>query len=600
MRGTLPRVQGRPPLRFRSERSEHQQKLMKRVAIIGAGQSGCQLGLGLLKAGLDVTMYSDRSADEISYGRVMSSQCMFDSALEIERNLELNYWEEKCPKVQGIGLALPNGIGGKAIDWVAPLDNFAQSVDQRLKIPRWMQEFQKRGGELHIKPASLDDLTEITRSQDLVIVATGKGALGHLFERDSERSPFSQPQRTTALTYVKGMLPREPYPAVSFSIVPNVGEYFVFPALTTSGPCDIMVFEGAPGGPWDCWSDVKTSAEHLARCKDILAKYLPWETDRCHDIELTDENGVLTGCVVPTVRKPVAWAAGIPVLGMADAVVLNDPLTVQGSNNAARCAEIYLESILELGTGRPDAEWMQQTFDRYWNGYAKWVVEWTNLLLRPPAHVIKLLDCAGKISAVASAFANGFDDPRTLFPWFINSGEADAFVQQQAKMVAERLDRRDFRRALGQFATGVTVVTANTSDGRRIGVTVNSFSSVSLDPPLILWSLSRQAESFFDFTNVTHFAVNVLEAKQHHLSRQFSTRLADKFVGVEFIEGKAGAPLLKGVIAQFVCRKVRLYDGGDHVIFVGEVEEYKYEDGEPLVFHSGRYRVATRHPDIAE
>jgi flavin reductase (DIM6/NTAB) family NADH-FMN oxidoreductase RutF len=123
---------------------------------------------------------------------------------------------------------------------------------------------------------------------------------------------------------------------------------------------------------------------------------------------------------------------------------------------------------------------------------------------------------------------------------------------------------------------------------------------VSLDPPLILWSVSRQTGSFSDFMNVTHFAVNVLEAKQHHLSRQFSTPLADKFAGVEFVDGKAGVPILKGVIAQFVCRKVRHYDGGDHVIFVGEVEEYKYEDGEPLVFHSGRYRVATRHPDISD
>jgi flavin reductase (DIM6/NTAB) family NADH-FMN oxidoreductase RutF len=574
--------------------------LMKRIAIIGAGQSGCQLGLGLLDAGFEVTLYSDRSADEIFQGRVMSSQCMFDSALEIEREQNLDYWGEGCPKVEGIAFAVPDGIGGKAIDWAARLDNSAQSVDQRLKIPRWMREFERRGGELRVKPATFEDLKNCSSTHDLVIVASGKGALGQLFQRDANFSPFSQAQRTLALTYVKGMRPRQPYSAVSFSLVPGVGEYFVFPALTTSGACDIMVFEGVLGGPWDCWSDVRTPGDHLARSKEILARFLPWEAERCQDIELTDDNGVLTGCVVPTVRKPVAMVSGTSILGMADAVVLNDPLTGQGSNNAARCAEIYLESILERGADSLDTEWMQQTFDRYWNGYAKWVVEWTNLLLRPPAHVIKILDCAGRISAVASAFANGFDDPRTLFPWFTEATEGDAFIQQQAKLVAERFDRRDFRRALGQFATGVTVVTASTSDGRKIGVTVNSFSSVSLDPPLILWSLARQTGSYSDFLNVTHFAVNILEAKQHHLSRQFSTPLADKFAGVEFVEGKAGVPILKGVIAQFVCRKVKQYDGGDHVIFVGEVEEYKYEDGEPLVFHSGRYRVATRHPDIAD
>src|SRR5215470_2203727 len=573
---------------------------MKRIAIVGAGQSGLQLALGLLDAEFEVTLYSDRSADEIRQGHVMSSQCMFDSALEIEREQNLNIWEEQCPKVDGISLAVPNQVGGKTIDWAARLDNYAQSVDQRLKIPGWMSEFENRGGKLIIKAATLDDLEASVRGHDLVIVASGKGAIAQLFERDASRSPFSTPQRALALTYVRGMQPREPYPAICFNLIPNVGEYFVFPALTTSGPCEIMVFEGVPGGPWDCWSDVKNPSEHLTRSKKLLERFLPWEAERCKHVELTDDSGILVGQVKPTVRKPVGHVAGKPVLGLADAVVLNDPITGQGSNNAARCAEIYLESILEVRDGTPGAEWMQQTFDRYWTGYAQWVTEWTHLLLQPPQHVIQLLDSAGKISAVAGAIVNGFDDPRTLFPWFMDPTEASKFVEQEAKVVAERFDRRDYRRALGQFATGVTVVTSRTADGRRLGVTVNSFSSVSLDPPLILWSLSRNTPSFHDFSNITHFAVNVLEAKQHHLSRQFSTPLADKFAGVEFVDGPSGVPLLIGVIAQFVCRKVRQYDGGDHVILIGEVEQYKMSEGEPLVFHSGRYRIATRHPDIAE
>src|SRR5216683_8017346 len=208
---------------------------MKRIAIIGAGQSGLQLGIGLLGAGYEVTLYSDRSAEEIRSGRVMSSQCMFDSALETERNLGLNYWEQECPKVDGISFAVPDPVGGKIMDWAARLDNFAQSVDQRLKIPRWMNEFQKRGGELQIEAADMDDLERCARSHDLVIVASGKGVITQLFQRDDNRSPFSEPQRTLALTYVRNMRPREPYAAVCFNMIPNVGEYFVFPALTTSG-----------------------------------------------------------------------------------------------------------------------------------------------------------------------------------------------------------------------------------------------------------------------------------------------------------------------------------------------------------------------------
>jgi flavin reductase (DIM6/NTAB) family NADH-FMN oxidoreductase RutF len=574
---------------------------MKRIAIVGAGQAGLQLALGLLNAGFEVTLYSERPPEQIHSGRVMSSQCMFDSSLEIERDLGLNYWEAECPRVEGMSLTVPDGIGGKAIDWAARLDQYAQSVDQRLKIPRWLTEFENRGGELRIQVATIDDLEVCARSHDLVIVASGKGAIGQLFRRDASRSPYSTTQRVLALTYVRGMLPRQPYSAVCFNLIPKSGEYFVFPALTTSGPCEIMVFEGIPGGAMDCWSTIKTPAEHLARSKEILETHAPWEAARCRDVELTDENGILVGSVVPVVRNPVGvLPSSAIVFGMADAVVLNDPITGQGSNNAARCAAIYLDSIVERAEGKADREWMRQTFDRYWTGYAKWATEWTNLLLQPPAHVIKVLDRAGKIAAVAGAVVNGFDDPRTLYPWFMDSVEADAFIQREAKTVAERFDRRDYRRALGQFATGVTVMTTRAADGRRVGVTVNSFSSVSLDPPLILWSLSRQTSSLADFTSATHFVVNVLESKQHHLSRQFSTPLSDKFAGVDYSDGPAGLPVLKGLIAQFVCRKVREYDGGDHVILVGEVEQYQYSEGEPLVFHSGRYRVATRHPDIAE
>jgi len=223
---------------------------MERIAIVGAGQSGLQLGLGLLGSGYEVTLYSDRSAEDIRHGHVMSSQCMFDSALETERDLGLNYWEEECPKVEGISFAVPDSVGGKSMDWAARLDSFAQSVDQRLKIPRWMAEFQKRGGVLRIKAADIDDLESCARSHDLVVVASGKGSIAQLFPRDTERSPFSEAQRSLALTYVRNMRPRAPYAAVCFNLIPNVGEYFVFPALTTSGACEIMVLEEFRAGRW--------------------------------------------------------------------------------------------------------------------------------------------------------------------------------------------------------------------------------------------------------------------------------------------------------------------------------------------------------------
>src|SRR5438132_11357602 len=107
---------------------------MKRIAIIGAGQSGLQLGIGLLDAGYEVILYSDRSADDIQRGHVLSSQCMFDSALETERDLGLNYWEEESPKVEGISFAVPTRVGGRVIAWAAGLYDFGESVDRTRRI----------------------------------------------------------------------------------------------------------------------------------------------------------------------------------------------------------------------------------------------------------------------------------------------------------------------------------------------------------------------------------------------------------------------------------------------------------------------------------
>ncbi|MFZ5511911.1 MAG: styrene monooxygenase/indole monooxygenase family protein [Pseudomonadota bacterium] len=411
---------------------------MKRIAIIGAGQSGLQLGLGLLGAGYQVTLVSNRSAEDIRQGRVLSSQCMFNQSLQIERDLGINFWERDCPPVDGISLAVPHPErkGAKVIDWAAPLQRYAQSVDQRLKMPGWMAEFQKAGGELVIRDAGIADLEAYARSHDLVIVASGKGEIGSLFPRDVEKSMFDRPQRALALTYVRNMKPREPYSAVCFNLIPGVGEYFVFPALTTTGPCEIMVFEGVPGGPMDCWAEIKTPEAHLAQSKRILETFLPWEAERCRDIELTDANGVLAGRFAPTVRKPVATLpSGAQVLGMADALVLNDPITGQGSNNAAKCADIYLKSIVDHGERPFDQHWMEHTFGRYWYGYAQWVVWWTNSLLMPPQpHVLDLLGAAGGNPELARAVVNGFDDPRTFYPWWFDAREAQRFIRTKAQL----------------------------------------------------------------------------------------------------------------------------------------------------------------------
>lgn len=406
---------------------------MRKITIIGGGQSGLQLGIGLLKSGHGVRIVQNRTAEQIATGKVLSSQCMFSNAVQHERDLGIDFWSATCPPVEGINFIVPNpdGSGTKVIDWAARLDSNAYSVDQRVKIPRWMAEFQALGGQLVIADAGIAEIETYAARDDLVIVASGKGEVGAMFTRDAEKSAYDKPMRALALTYVTGMTPRETHSAVEFNLIPGVGEYFVFPALTTAGPCEIMVFEGVPGGPMDCWADVKTPEQHLAKSLEILKTFLPWEYERSKNCQLTDDNGVLAGRFAPTIRHPVATLpSGRKVLGLGDAVCLNDPITGQGSNNAAKAAAIYLKRILDHGDKPFDATWMQGTFDHFWD-YAQWVVGWTNMmLLPPPPFILEIMGTACAEPRLAHRMTNGFDDPRDFFPWFADPTAAANYLAE--------------------------------------------------------------------------------------------------------------------------------------------------------------------------
>jgi flavin reductase (DIM6/NTAB) family NADH-FMN oxidoreductase RutF len=151
------------------------------------------------------------------------------------------------------------------------------------------------------------------------------------------------------------------------------------------------------------------------------------------------------------------------------------------------------------------------------------------------------------------------------------------------------IDPRDFRNALGSFGTGVTVITAATPDGRQAGLTCNSFASVSLNPPLVLWSLVVYSPSMSIFQDASHFSVHVLGESQQALATQFATRAEDKFAGVQWTPGLGGAPVLADAVATFQCRTADRYYGGDHVIFLGAVESYAYNQAEPLLFARGKF-----------
>jgi hypothetical protein len=223
---------------------------------------------------------------------------------------------------------------------------------------------------------------------------------------------------------------------VRCNLVPGVGELIVIPALTTTGPCDILFWEGVPGGPLDVFEGVKDPQRILELTLDHMRRFTPWEYERAAAVELTDAGGTLTGRFAPTVRRPVAQLpSGGLVLGVADVVVANDPVTGQGSNSAAKCAAVYLASILAHGERPFDEAWMRGAFDAFWTGAAEAATTWIYTVLAPPAaHVMDLLEAGGTHQAVADRLANGLDDPADFAGWFYDPAEADAYLKASAQV----------------------------------------------------------------------------------------------------------------------------------------------------------------------
>jgi len=402
---------------------------MRTITIIGAGQAGLQLGISLKKQGYDVTIVTNRTGDEIKTGNILSSQIVFDTARQAERNLGLNFWDNECPSIDSVDLRLGLENNAPLLAWSAS-SKPAQSVDQRVKMPVWMNEFEHLGGTLVVADVGVHELESYAAKSDLVLVASGKGEIGQLFKRDADKSTFDSPMRTLSAIYVEGGQAKDKK-ALSYNAIPGVGEMFIIPALTISGPCEIIFFEGIPGGAFDCWGDVKTTDQHIKKTQSLIKEYIPWESERCKNITACDDKAFLIGRFTPIVRHPVATLpSGASILGIGDAICLHDPITGQGSNNAIKASNIYLASILDRGDKEFDPAWMQETFNTFWD-YAQWVVKWTDsMLIQPTENIQNIMGTAASNPVLAKRIANAFNDPTDLFPWWEDAREAEAVLRK--------------------------------------------------------------------------------------------------------------------------------------------------------------------------
>ena len=232
---------------------------MSGVAVAGAGQAGLQLALGLRATGYEVTLATDRTAAEIATGPILSTQCMFDDALATERALGIDLWQHDCPQIDGVQYSLGTPGGERIMCFSGKLPAPAQSVDQRLKMPRWLDDLEAAGGRVVTGPdvATLESSPlSMTCSSSPRPRAPSRGSCPPCSVASPRSRRSHTAQRELGVAYVRGMEPLPSPGEFSISIVPGVGEYFAGPALTLSGPCSTMCLEAVPGGPMDALDSV--------------------------------------------------------------------------------------------------------------------------------------------------------------------------------------------------------------------------------------------------------------------------------------------------------------------------------------------------------
>lgn len=405
---------------------------MRKIAIIGAGQAGLHLGIGLVDAGYAVTLFSDRTPEAILKGRPMGTPVLFPDTRQLERSLGLNFWDDASADCVRYRSEICDPEGNTVIALSSDLEQPWQGIDQRLKFSTWMQEFVTRGGELVIQSTALDDLEKYVQTYDLVVVTAGRGAFSTLFERDEQKSEHSQPKRRIASSLVTGLKgDAVDLRTARMMALPGIGEIIQIPFYANGKLATAFALEACIGGAMDQFSQAQSGQELLEMSKKVVQQVKPDYYSTIADLELVDEQAWVLGAITPIVRHPVGrLPSGAAVMGVGDVVLLHDPVAGQGANTATKMAHLIKQRIIEQGDQRFDESWMQRVFDEFWN-YAKHSRALTNCLLAPPAHLQDLAVAIAENPEILKDYLQGFNHPPSLSSWFFEPEAARNYLAQK-------------------------------------------------------------------------------------------------------------------------------------------------------------------------
>jgi 2-polyprenyl-6-methoxyphenol hydroxylase-like FAD-dependent oxidoreductase len=408
---------------------------MRKIAIVGSGITGLVAAHGLLRAGFEVDLYSDRSAAQwLHESRPTGTAARFDLALSYERELGLNHWDEVAPRGEGVHLTFCPTLHNPLVRLIGRQERPFQAVDVRLQSYRWTNDFEAAGGHLILEQVTAERLDAIAADHDLTIVASGRSDLSALFARDEQRSLYTQPQRNLAMVVTTGAplrIPGIPLLPVKFDFLGTDGEIFFVPYYHKDlGPSWNLLFEAKPGSRMDRFAAARSGVEALEIGKQVVRELFPWDEPFVRHMQLADANGWLVGKVTPAVRHPVArLASGRLVTALGDASISYDPIAAQGANSGVKQARHLVSSIIGRGDRPFDGDWMSSTFEAFYDQHARYAYTFSSLLLEAITAAGKELLIAqygsdGRAAnhsgaqQVANAFFENFSDPRLLTPAF--------------------------------------------------------------------------------------------------------------------------------------------------------------------------------------
>ncbi|CCH28514.1 hypothetical protein BN6_11880 [Saccharothrix espanaensis DSM 44229] len=399
--------------------------------MVGAGQAGIVLSAALLRRGWRVTLCSDLTAEQHLESGARPTACLFGDQVDYEASLGLDLFPD-APRAGRIRLDLYTGDRLVAFSVDAPLRKPALAVDQRLKYAHGLRELAARGATVVTGSVTPGDLESLTATHELVVVTVGHKGFRGLFARDPVRSVHTSAQRSLFMVNVRDYdLDAHPrHRDIVFTFVPRVAEVFWIPFWDKDvGASRSIVVESVPGGPADRFGGVTTASEGLAVLRGLVDEMLPGQSAFLEPTRPTRETTWIRGSVVPAVREPVAvLRSGRHVLGLGDAVVLNDPIAAQGANNATRMARFFAARLDDYdGT----ATWLRARFDEFWE-VGRYANGLSNGLMAPlTGYQQDVLIAASRHPEIGERLWEGFDDPSSLFPWFFDAAAAREFLARR-------------------------------------------------------------------------------------------------------------------------------------------------------------------------